>query len=166
MISEAFSYLPSISFSFVSIHIFKSRTGSFPSWCLDGEQEKIGKKSSWYKRGGDEAVIFVPATPNSQLQKKYQTEIKRQSFKIKVVKKAGVAIKRLLQKCDSFKPRGNVSEKTAQYVGRGRGGGGGPFNKENVTYKIKCIGCNNVYVGETSRSAYTRGKRTLKVTRQ
>ena len=27
-----------------------------------------------------------------------------------------------------------------------------------MTYEIKCTGCNNVYVGETSRSAYTRGK--------
>ena len=35
------------------------------------EQEKMGKKSSWYKRGGNEAVIFVPATPNLQLQKEY-----------------------------------------------------------------------------------------------
>ena len=49
--------------------------------------------------------IVVPATPNSQLQKKYQTEIKRQGFKIKVVEKVGVAIKRLLQKSDPFKPR-------------------------------------------------------------
>ena len=65
------------------------------------EQEKIGKKSSWYKRGGK----VVPATPNSQLQKMYQTEIKRQGFRIKVVEKAGVAIKRLLQKSDPFKPR-------------------------------------------------------------
>ena len=68
------------------------------------EQEKIGRKSSWYKRGGNEAVIFVPATPKSQLQKKYQKEIKRQGFKIKAVEKAGIAIKRLLQKFDPFKP--------------------------------------------------------------
>ena len=56
------------------------------------EQEKIGKKSSWYKRGRNEAVIFVPATPKSQLQKKYQKGIKRQGFKIKVVEKAVVQI--------------------------------------------------------------------------
>ena len=84
------------------------------------EQEKFGKKSSWYKRGGNEAVIFVPATPNSQLHKKYQTEIKRQVLKVKVVEKAGVAIKRLLQKFDPFKPRqcGQEGCPTAQYVGR------------------------------------------------
>ena len=36
--------------------------------------------------------------------------------------------------------------------------GKGPCNRESVTYEIKCTGCNNVYVGETSRSAYTRGR--------
>ena len=46
----------------------------------------------------------MPATPNSQLQK-YQTEIKWQGFKIKVVEKAGAAgvVKKLLRKSDSFK---------------------------------------------------------------
>ena len=31
------------------------------------DQEKVRKRSKWYKKGGNEAVIFVPATPNSQL---------------------------------------------------------------------------------------------------
>ena len=119
------------------------------------EQEKIGKKCSWYKRGGNEAVIFVPATPNSQLQrKKYQKEIKQQGFKIKVVEKAGIAIKRLLQKSDPFKPRQCEREDCPVC----RTDGKGPCNRESVAYEIKCTGCNNVYVGETSRSAYTRGK--------
>ena len=47
----------------------------------------------------------MPATPNSQLQKKYQKEIRRQGFKIKVVEKTDIAIKRSLQKTDPFKPR-------------------------------------------------------------
>ena len=40
--------------------------------------EKSGKRDDWYKRGRDKAVIFVPATPGSQLQKKYQSEITNQ----------------------------------------------------------------------------------------
>ena len=63
------------------------------------------KKNDWYKRGGNEVVIFVPATLNSQLQRIYQKQIKRQGFKIKVVEKAGIAIKRLLQRSDPCKPR-------------------------------------------------------------
>ena len=118
------------------------------------EQEKIGKKCSWYKRGGNEAVIFVPATPNSQLQKKYQTEIKQQGFKIKVVENAAIAIKRLLQKYDPFKPRQCERDECPVC----RTDGKGPCNRESVTYEIKCTWCNNVYVRETSRSAYTRRK--------
>ena len=118
------------------------------------EPEKIEKKHSWYKRGGSESVMFVPATPNSQLQKKYQKEIERQGFKIKVVEKAGIAIKRLLQMSDPFKPRQCEREDCPVCRTEGKG----PCSRESVTYEIKCAGCNSVYVGETSRSAYTRGK--------
>ena len=45
--------------------------------------EKSGKRDDWYKRGGDEAVIFVLVTPGSQLQKKYQSEIRNQGYKDK-----------------------------------------------------------------------------------
>ena len=119
------------------------------------EQEKVRKKNDWYKRGGNEAVIFVPATPNSQLlQRKYQKEIKRQGFKIKVVEKVGIAIKRLLQRSDPCKPRQCEREDCLVC----RTDGKGPCDRQSVTYEIKCTECNNIYVGETSRSAYTRGK--------
>ena len=39
-----------------------------------------------------------------------------------------------------------------------RTGGKGPYDRQSVTYEIKCTECHNVYVGETSRSADTRGK--------
>ena len=39
------------------------------------EAERL-RKESWYKKEGNEAVIFVPATPRSQLQRRYQKEIK------------------------------------------------------------------------------------------
>ena len=45
----------------------------------NGTKKKTRKRSNWYKKGGNEAVIFVPATKNSQLPKRYQKEIKRQS---------------------------------------------------------------------------------------
>lgn len=62
------------------------------------QQEKLSKGNDWYKKAGNEEVIFiVPATPNSQLQRRYQREIRLQGFNVKVVEKAGVAIKRLLQ---------------------------------------------------------------------
>ena len=125
---------------------------------VEREKEKSERKSNWYKRGGNESVIFVPATPNSRLRKEYQKEIKQQGFNIKVVEKAGIAIKRLLQKSDPFKPRQCEREDCPVCST----GGKGPCDGESVTYEIKCIQCNSVYVGETARSAYTRGKEHTK----
>ncbi len=52
------------------------------------EEQKMRKKGK-YKKGVDEAVIFMPATPHSQLQKTYAEEVKTQGFKIKIVKRSG-----------------------------------------------------------------------------
>ena len=71
---------------------------------------------------------------------------------------AVIAIKRLLQKSDPFKPRQCEREDCPVCST----GGKGPCDGESVTYEIKCIQCNSVYVGETARSAYTRGKEHTK----
>ena len=59
----------------------------------------LRKRSNWYKQSRDEAVIFVPVKCklNSQYRRGTRTKVKQQRFKIKVVKRTGVAIKRLLQ---------------------------------------------------------------------
>ena len=116
-----------------------------------GEEE-----NDWYKRGGNEVVIFVSATLNAQLQRKYQKEIRRQGFKIKVVEKAGIAIKRLHQRSDPCKPRQCEREDCLVC----RTGGKGPCDRQSVTFQVKYTECNNIYVGETSRSAYTSGRNT------
>ena len=123
-----------------------------------GDKEKARKRSNWYKKGGNEAVIFVPAKPNSQLQRRSQKEIKRQGFKIKVVEKAGVAIKKLFQRSDPFQSR--KCERGDCPVCREDGKG--PCDRQSVTYNIKCAECNDIYIGETSSSAYTRGKEHIK----
>ena len=41
--------------------------------------------------------------------------------------------------------------------------GKGPCDRQSVTYNIKCAECNDIYIGETSRSAYTRGKEHMKL---
>ena len=96
------------------------------------------------KRGGN------LCTPNSQLQRRYQKEIKRQGFKIKVVEKAVVAIKKLLQRSDTFKSRKCVRGDCPVCREDGL------CDRQSVTYDIKCAECNDNYIGEASRSAYTR----------
>ena len=40
--------------------------------------------------------------------------------------------------------------------------GKGPCDRQSATYDIKCAECNDIYIGETSRNTYTRGKEHMK----
>ncbi|KAK3733048.1 hypothetical protein QZH41_008875 [Actinostola sp. cb2023] len=51
-------------------------------------KEKKEKKRSWYKRGGYKSVIFVPATPDSQLKKELEQDINESGVKIKVARES------------------------------------------------------------------------------
>ena len=51
------------------------------------DKAKRNKVGSWYLKGGYESVIFVPSTPDSILQQRYQSEVNRQGLRIRVVEK-------------------------------------------------------------------------------
>ncbi len=95
----------------------------------------------------------MPPTSGSELQRRYQKEIKRQGFKIKVVEKSGATLKHMLQKSDPC--RSPTCNKVNCLVCRTEGKE--KCYREGVTYEIKCNGCNGEYIGETARSAYTTG---------
>ena len=40
--------------------------------------------------------------------------------------------------------------------------GKGPCDRQSLTYDIKCAECNDISIGETLRSAYTRSKSLAK----
>ena len=65
-----------------------------------------------------------------------------------MVEKAGVAIKKLLQRSDPFKSR--KCERGDWPVCREDGKG--PFDRQCVTYDIKCTECNDIYSGAPSRA--------------
>ena len=67
------------------------------------KKAKANKKTEWYSKGGFESVIFVPATPESKLKKKYESEIRKSRFKIKVVEKSGTQLKRIVQVSNPFR---------------------------------------------------------------
>ena len=57
---------------------------------------------SWYLKAGYESVIFVPSTPDSILQQRYQSEVNRQGLRIRVVEKAVRSVKSMVQRSDPF----------------------------------------------------------------
>ena len=122
------------------------------------KQEKKKKKRTWYKTGGAESVLFVPCTPNEELKKKYEKEIKKSGFEIKVIEKSGTKIKDILHKKDPFKKE--QCGRDDCFVCTSDGRGKQICNKGNINYRISCVEeCKkkDVYEGETSYSAYTRG---------
>ena len=46
------------------------------------EKEKAEKKSKWYKQGGFDSVLFVPATPKGTLKNMYEHEISKSRIRI------------------------------------------------------------------------------------
>ena len=129
---------------------------------LAREQERKTKKQNWYKRGGNKSVMFIPYTPNSELKNLYNQEIKRAELPIKIVEKAGVSLKRILQKSDPFKSKNcgrfDCLPCTSQ--------GSGSCRSIGVNYDIYCCECEDkddekIYHGQTSRTGYIRGAEHL-----
>ena len=120
-------------------------------------KEKEEKRRSWYRKGNYSSVIFVPATPESSLKRSLDEDVKKSGLRIRIVEKSGMRVKKVLQRSDPFKKR--TCERECCFVCRT--GGRGPCDSFGVTYEIKCQTCEQKYVGETARSAFTRGKEHL-----
>ena len=120
------------------------------------QENRREKKTKWYQKGGNLSPIFVPATPSSELKKKFHNIVKETGLEFKVIEKSGQSLKNILQnpaplENKQCRDRENcmvcLSNKTK-----------GQCRKTGVTYAITCKICNTIYHGETSRSAYSRGK--------
>ena len=107
-------------------------------------------------------MIFVPATPGSRLKNRFIEEIEGAGFKIKVVEQSGVTLKRMLERSDPFREKecSNINCLVCSTDGKG------PCRSTGVTYELVCQLCRQKYIGETSRSAYTRGKEHLRALEQ
>ena len=137
---------------------------------FDKEQRMKTKrraKTSWYKP--HDTVLFCPPTPNGELAKSLKQIAEKQKseggISIKVIEKAGIKIANLLpglKESDNC-GRSNCFVHTT--------GGRGNCDRENVVYKGQCMTCKDmgtetVYIGETSRSGYVRGKQHLEAIRE
>ena len=120
------------------------------------KKEKVEKKKTWYKTGGNESVLFVPYTPAEKLKKAYEEEIRKSKFKIKVVEQAGTKMKDILHKKNPFS-RDECGREDCMVCTTG---GKGNCSKENASYTISCTeDCQekDQYQGETGFNTYSRG---------
>ena len=55
---------------------------------LERARERRKRRDNWSRKGDFDTVIFVPATPGSQLKGRHMRDIKVTEFKIKVVEQS------------------------------------------------------------------------------
>ena len=84
--------------------------------------------------------------------------VRESGLGIKLVEKTGTSVKGLLQRSDPLKKDRRCKEGDCIVCVTG---GRGNCRTSGVTYELKCKLCDSVYVGETGRSAYVRGKEHL-----
>ncbi|KXJ09015.1 hypothetical protein AC249_AIPGENE13966 [Exaiptasia diaphana] len=116
------------------------------------DEKKREKRTSWYKRGIYSSVIFIPATPNSELRKILEEDVRKSGVGIKIVEKSETNVKRVLQRSNPFRKK--VCEEEECLVCRT--GATGPCRTQGITYEIECKSCKDKYISETSRNAFTR----------
>ena len=119
------------------------------------EQKQL-KKKNWYKQGGFDSVLFIPATPEGKLKRMYERTIQKSGLRIKVVERTGRTIKSELQRSNPFRNGGCGRDDCFVCTTTGKGN----CDTESVTYEVECRGVNcrkGKYKGETASNGYTRG---------
>ena len=70
--------------------------------------KKILEAKTWYRRGGNDTVLFIPTTPNSELatriREKAMMNNQGRDWQLKVVETSGRSIQSMLQKSDPTPP--------------------------------------------------------------
>ena len=100
-------------------------------------------------------MMFIPATPGSELARRMKEEVNSSNLKIGVVERPGTKIKRLLQRNDTSKS-GECEDANCFVCSTTKDGS---CRKSGITYAITCKGdCEgDVYYGETHKNAFSRG---------
>ena len=124
---------------------------------VERRKEKDEKKTKWYKKGGNQSVLFVTATPGSELKQRLQAEVRKTPFKVKLIEKSGTKLIKILQKNDPFK-KGTCADHTNCMICMTSENGN--CRTTGVTYEIACLGeCGFKYTGQTGNNGYTRAKK-------
>ena len=126
-------------------------------------KEKNKKKHNWSTRGGHVAPIFVPPTPHGELAKILREIAAReaeQGVNFKIIEAGGTSVKSKVQVSN---PTATVGCTNAQCLPcKTIKGEGGNCRSCGVNYQVECQLCPNdkksLYLGETARNLFTRGK--------
>ena len=129
------------------------------------EDEKLLKKENWFRVSSGqqkpESVIFVTATPGSELARNIKQRLKTAQIPVRVAENSGPKLSQILVKTNPYQ---------ADLCGRAKcfpcesrqpsDKGGSNCRREGVVYSIECLKCpgGKVYIGETSSTAFVRGK--------
>ena len=120
--------------------------------------ERNKKRNKWY--GDYESVIFVPATPKSELKKLYDNEIKKRGIRIKVVERSGTKVKDFLQKKSTLNDK-QCTDDCFICTTSGKGN----CMASGITYKLECNSHEEEYKyqydGRTMKNGYARGREHL-----
>ena len=104
------------------------------------QRQKVDReKHQWYARNGKfDSVMFVEATPGSELKKKVENVIRRVKMKIKVVERVGATIKGLLQRSNPF----GITDCNRQKCLICCQGCGSDCRTRGCVYEYKCEACS------------------------
>ena len=130
---------------------------------LEGEENKLGPTSS---RSDVKAVLFVPRTRGGELAARLRKEEEKLAqltgYKVKIVERTGVQVKRILCKTNPW--AGESCQRQGCLICTEEGGGKGDCRRRSILYKTTCTTCKEdgaekdaFYIGESGRSAFERG---------
>ena len=85
------------------------------------DEERSKKRNKWFAKGDFETVLFMDATPRSELAKECRNIMKEAELKIRVVERSGKPLKRYLARSDPFKTPNCENEECRARPGCGGG---------------------------------------------
>ena len=137
----------------------------------DQQQRTAGmfnRKDTWFRRGGATSTLSVPPTPGRGLAQMVEEKLKEgrqpDGTRTKVVESNGVSASMGMVKANQF-PRGVCHRQDCVVCFQKDGSSESTFcDRSSVGYEGDCLRCTESvckYVGETSRTGYTRTKEHL-----
>ena len=115
---------------------------------------KSQSKGKWYSGDDDkyESVMFVQTTKDSELKKVVQKLARKNNVKVRVVEKAGLTMKKVLQRSDPYEKR-RCERDDCVVCEYGRPG---QCRNRGCGYQLLCKADGKKYRGQTGRSLYER----------